>query len=395
MKNEKWFLLILAAVNFTHIVDFMIMMPLGPQLMRLFQISPQQFGFLVSAYTLSAGLSGFAGAFWIDRFDRKQALVYVYFGFLSGTTACALAPSYSLLLTARILTGAFGGILGAIVLSLVGDAIPEERRAAAMGIVMAAFSAASVLGIPLGLYLATLWSWHAPFLGLALFGLPVLYLCANYVPSMKGHVSSVEPHRSPLKVVSSLTRNRNQLFALSFMILLVLGQFTVVPYISPYMVSNVGFSEHQLTYIYLLGGALTIFTSPRIGRWADRIGKPRVFMLFALLTVIPLFLITNMPKLALPLALVVTTLFFVCSSGRWIPAVAMITATVEPKNRGSFMSINSSVQQLAAAFGATLSGLIIIQDKNGQLLHYQYVGYIAIAATLIAILLSGRLRTVS
>jgi predicted MFS family arabinose efflux permease len=173
-SSERWLLLTLALIQFTHIVDFMILMPLGPQLMRLFAISPREFGFLVSAYTFSAGISGFLSAFVVDRFDRKKILIWLYAGFTLGTLACALAPSYPVLLAARILTGCFGGVLAAAVLAVVADAIPMERRGAAMGIVTSAFSAASVLGVPLGLYLASLFDWHAPFIfltGLSLLGL--------------------------------------------------------------------------------------------------------------------------------------------------------------------------------------------------------------------------------
>jgi MFS transporter, DHA1 family, inner membrane transport protein len=164
MKNEKLLLLILAAGMFTHIMDFMIMMPLGPQLMRIFDISPQQFSLLVASYTITAGVSGFAAAFLIDRYDRKKSLLFVYIGFAVGTLACAFAPTYVVLLFTRSLAGAFGGVLGAIILAIVSDAVPLERRAQGIGMVMASFGVASVLGVPFGLFVASKSSWHAPFL---------------------------------------------------------------------------------------------------------------------------------------------------------------------------------------------------------------------------------------
>jgi predicted MFS family arabinose efflux permease len=393
-KKERLLLLTLAAVQFTHIMDFMIMMPLGPQLMRIFDIDPKQFGLIVSSYTITAGVSGFIAAFFIDRFDRKQALMFVYAGFTIGTIACALAPTYQLLLTARSIAGMFGGVQGALILSIIGDAVPNERRGRAMGIVMAAFSVASVFGVPFGLFIATKFSWHAPFFFLGGLSLLISTLIFIMVPSMKGHLKQKGNRPNPWEILKTIFTNSNQVMALFFMMLLMLGQFSIIPFISPYMVSNVGFTEGQLTYIYLIGGGLTIFTSPLIGRWADKYGKLNVFTVFACIVLVPLFLITNLPAVAIPLALLVTSLFFVCAGGRMIPASAMITATVKPHNRGSFMSINSSVQQLSSGMASLIASSIVKKGPTGALMNYSYVGYIAIAATVAAMFIARKLRVV-
>lgn len=393
-KGERILLLVLALVQFTNIMDFMIMMPLGPQLMRLFEINPQQFSILVSSYTFTAGLVGFLFSFVIDRFDRKRALQAAYVGFTLGTFACAMAPNYHFLIAARILTGMFGGILGAITLSIVGDAFSFERRASAMGIVMASFAAASVFGVPFGLFLATEFSWHTPFMALAVAGVVISILIHFFIPAMRKHIAGIDPEAKRFDSLRNILNNSNQLTALGLMMLIMLGQFTIIPFIAPYMVSNVGFTEHQLMYIYLLGGSATLITSPLAGRAADRYGKSSVFLGFALLSIIPLFLITNMPVAPVYWVLIVTTMFFIFISGRGIPATTMISGTVLPGNRGSFMSINSCVQQLSSAFASFLAGSIVTRDDNGKLLHYSYVGYIAIAATLLAIILSRRLKVV-
>lgn len=392
MKKEKLLLLTLAAIQFTSIMDFMIVMPLGPQLIRLFQINPRQFSFIVASYTFSAGIIGFMAAFVIDKFDRKKALFIAYIGFIIGTLACAMAPTYHFLLAARILTGAFGGVLGALIMAIIGDTIPFERRGAAMGTVMAAFSIASVFGVPFGLYLANLFSWHAPFYFLGIVGSVNIIFITLFVPSMDSHKENRT--KNPFEIIGNITSDKNQLFALLFMMLLMLGQFSIIPFISPYMVSNVGFSEHDLTYIYLIGGGLTIFSSPVIGKMADKYGKLRVFTVFACIVIIPLALITNLHRVAMPLVLMTTSLFFVCAGGRMIPASAMITATVKPQNRGSFMSINASVQQLSSGLASFIAGAIIVKGADGELYNYQYVGYIAIAATIIAIFVARKLRVV-
>jgi predicted MFS family arabinose efflux permease len=288
-KNERILLITLAAINFTNIMDFMIMMPLGPQLIRYFDITPQQFTLLVSAYTFSAGISGFFAAFIVDRFDRKSFLRFLFFGFLVGTLACGLAPTYELLLTARIFTGVFGGVLGAIILAIVGDVIPFEKRGQAMGMIMAAFSVASALGVPFGIFLANMFSWHAPFIFLAIFGLPVMFLIWKYIPSITAHIHNKDVRPNPIAILRAITSDPNQRKAITLMMVLMFGHFSIIPLLSPFMVSNVGFEEYQLTYIYAIGGILTIFSSPLIGKWADKYGKRKIFTIFISLCVIPIF----------------------------------------------------------------------------------------------------------
>lgn len=392
-KTERILLITLASINFINIMDFMIMMPLGPQLMRYFDITPQQFTILVSAYTFSAGISGFFAAFIIDRFDRKSFLRFLFVGFLIGTLACGLAPTYATLLSARIFTGIFGGILGAIILSIVGDVIPFERRGQAMGTIISAFSVASALGVPFGVFLASMFSWHAPFIMLALLGVPVIYFIWKYVPSITAHIHSKEARPNPIAILKAITSNPNQRKAITLMLVMMFGHFSIIPLMNPYMVSNVGFEEYQLTYIYAIGGVLTVFSSPLIGRWADKYGKRKVFTIFIILCTIPIFFITHLPHVPIWIALVATATFFVFSGGRFIPAQAMVTETVKPETRGSFMSISSSLQQLCTGMAAYLAGTIVTKQPNGELLHYNWVGYISIGATLLCLLLVQRIRT--
>ena len=276
MTKEKILLLTLAVIQFSHITDFMILMPLGPQLMDSFNILPSQFALLVSTYTFSAGTSGFVGAFFIDRFDRKKAILTMAAGFALGTLACGFAQTYYSLLITRSITGLFGGVMGALILSIIGDAIPNERRASAMGMVMAAFSVASVIGVPAGLFLADLSDWHMPFIVLGGLALLTLIPMAIYIPSMTDHISSYEQKPSPIQIVRNVTSNKNQMLALLFGSVIMFSHFSVVPFISPYLTTNVGFSDSQIKYIYLIGGALTVFSSPFIGRMADKYGRSKI-----------------------------------------------------------------------------------------------------------------------
>lgn len=392
-KNERLIVFLLASINFTHILDFMIMMPLGPQLMRIFDLTPAQFAVLVSAYTFSAFFSGLIAAFFVDRFDRKKVLLFGYIGFIIGTLGCAIAPDYFSLMAARVMAGLFGGLIGAQVLSIIGDTFPFQRRGVAMGSLTAAFSLASVLGVPFGLFLANITSWHAPFYLVGGLACIVLILVWKFIPPMASHLENYTKKKF-FHVYTNIIADKNQQRALLLSIIMMFGHFSIIPFLAKYMVSNVGFTEHEITYIYLIGGGFTIFTAPLIGRLSDRKGKFPVFALFCILTIIPVFTITNMPPLPLVIALLITTVFFVFVSGRMVPMQAMITSVVPNKQRGGFMSINSSIVQLGSGLASLMSGLIIVENEDGSLRFYNLVGYIAIAFTIIAIFIAKRLNPV-
>ncbi|UXR63397.1 MFS transporter [Bdellovibrio bacteriovorus] len=393
-KQEKVLLAILASIQFSSIVDFMIMMPLGPQLMRMFSINPHQFGLLVSSYTFFAGLSGFAASFFLDKFDRKTSLLFFFIGFSLGTIACGLSPSYELLLFARGLTGVFGGVLGSLVLSIVSDAITYERRGSAMGVIMTSFSMASILGVPFSLFLANEYNWHAPFIFL---GGTSLLLCALIwfkIPSMRKHLDGPQNKEPLWNTLTRIAKNKNQRRALYFMSSVMFGHFAIIPFLSPSLVANAGLTEAQLPLMYMIGGAFTIFSSPFIGRLADRFGKHQVFLWGALVTLIPYAVITNLGNSPLWVVLAICAFFFVVSGGRMIPATALVSGTARPQNRGSFMSIVSCVQQLSSAVSSYIAGLIVTTGADGKLEHYSVVGYIAIAFTFVAIFLSRRIEAI-
>lgn len=395
-RAEKLLLFVLSCLNFTHIMDFMIMMPMGPQLMRYFSLSPQGFSFVVSAYSLSAGISGFLFSFWADRFPRKYILLVAYSGFVIGTIACGLAPTFALLVAARIAAGMFGGVIGAQVLSIVSDVFPYERRAQAMSVVMTAFSVASVIGVPVGLYLATEFSWHAPFLVIGVMGLGVIGLIVRFVPRLDSHLQRIPEgsQRDRFAVVTNILKNPNQLRALWLTSTIMLGHFSIIPFISPSLVQNVGFSENDLYLIYAVGGALTIFSAPVVGKIADRRGKLPVFIVFAILSLLPIYLITNMPPSSMTYVLFVAGLFFIFSNGRLIPTQAMTSSVVTPQQRGGFMSINQSLQLLMQSVATYGAGLIIQRSPNGQLLHYPIVGFLAMAFIFASIFIARTVKSI-
>lgn len=395
LKNEKMFIFILTLIQFSHILDFVIMMPLGPQLMSIMHITPRQFSLMVSAYTFSASVFGFFSALVIDKFDRKKSLQFVYTGFIGGTLFCALAPNYSMLLLGRIIAGAFGGIIGGLVFSIIGDTIPFERRGAATGKVMSAFSIASVVGIPIGLTLAHWFSWHAPFIMLVILSLAVLCLSIGYIPSIALHLSTHKnklDDQNDLREVLNIFKTPNHNWAFLLMIILMFGSFTVIPFISPVMIFNVGLSEADLPTIYLVGGIFTFFSARTVGRLSDRYGKSRMFITMALISLIPLLIITHLSHASLGVAIACTTLFMVFTSGRAIPAMALITASSSTKIRGRFMSLNSSLQQMASGVASFCAGLIVQTGPNKEIIHYNWVGYIATIAILLSLIIIKKIQ---
>jgi len=391
--RELPLLLTLAAVQFTHIVDFMIMMPLGPQFMRLFAIGPQQFGFMVSAYTFAAAASGFVAAFWIDRFDRKRALLWLYVGFIVATALCGLAPDYAWLLAARVVAGAFGGVLGGLVFAIVADLVPYRRRATATGIVAAAFSLAAVAGVPLSLWIAAQFSWRAPFLALAGLSVVVGIAARRLIPSLAAHVTPGS-RRHPLAHLQAIFGVPNHRNAFAFMIVLTCSVFSVVPFVAAYNVANVGVSEADIAVIYFAGGATSLVTAQVIGRLADRYGKKRLFVILALISIAPILAVTHLPPMPLHWVVPLSVSFFVFVPGRFGPATALVTGSVEPRLRGSFMSFNASIQQLASGVASLVAGLIIGRAADGALTHYGIVGWLSVACTLACLWLVHRVRVV-
>jgi predicted MFS family arabinose efflux permease len=381
---------VLGAAQFTHIIDFMIVMPLGPQYMRQLDITPQQFGFMVSAYGFSAAIAGLLAAWFIDRFDRKTALLTLYAGFTAGTFLCAVAPDYVLLVLARSVAGAFGGVVAALLMTIVGDVFADERRGTAMGVVMSAFSVASIAGVPAGLYLANLLGWRAPFGVLSGLGVAVLLLVYLVLPPLRGHLGKhTGTAAANLRVALSEPAH---LRAYVLTTALVMSTFMVVPYMGAYLVANAGRQEGELPFVYLCGGIATLLTLTPIGWLADRRGKLPVFRVMALLTTVPLVLLTNLSQVSLAAALAVTTLLMVVSAGRMVPAMALLTASAAPQRRGSFLSVNSSVQQMACGLAALAAGSILGTGEHGILTGYPTVGVLAVAATLLSVFLAGRLR---
>ncbi|CAG4912189.1 MFS transporter [Paraburkholderia saeva] len=391
--RERRLLWLLALTQFTIIMDFMVMMPLGPQIMHAFTITPAAFATAVSAYSWCSGLSGLLAATYIDRFDRRRLLLYVYALFALSNLACALAGSFTLLLVARAFAGLTGGVLGSVIMAIVTDVIPPARRGAATGTIMTAFSLAAIAGVPAGVMLGAHFTWAAPFVLLVALSVAIWLACSRIVPSLSEHLARGTP---PLNEVLPalgrllvLPRHLNA-FALTFM--MMVSQMMVIPFISPMLVANHGVEPAHLSWIYMAGGAATFFTSRAIGRLADRYGRRVMFRVFAVLSVLPVLFVTHLP--ALPFFIVVPffAVFMVAVSGRMVPMQALMTTVPAPSQRGAFLSANSAVMALGTGCGAWLGGLMLSITPAGHIDGYGTNGWAAVALVLLAFAWISRVK---
>ncbi len=385
---QKLVIALMAFLQFTIILDFMIISPLGAMLMPALKISTHQFGLVVSAYAFSAGISGILASGFADRYDRKKLLIFFYSGFVFATLLCGLAQSYEFLLFARILTGIFGGVIGSVILAITTDLFPFQMRGRVMGLLQTAFSASQILGIPLGLYLSNLWDWHAPFMMIVAASLIAGVIIIVYMKPVDQHLSN--PKRVDRKAFHHFwmtISNRKYLPAFATTALLSTGGFMLMPFGSAFTVGNLGIDISNLPMIYLITGICALFFGPLIGKAADQFGKFNVFLFGGVLSIIMVVIYTNMGASPLWLVILINAVLFVGIFSRMIPAQAMMSAIPEPENRGSFMAVSSSLQQISGGLASVIAGSIVVAESNGRLEHFDTLGYILVLTTLITMVL--------
>lgn len=377
---------LLTLLQFAVILDFMIMSPLGAMIMPAMAMTAQQFGLVVSAYAFSAGLSGILTAGFADRFDRKKLLLFFYAGFLLGTLWCGLATSFESLLAARIVTGLFGGVIGSIVMAIAADLFEPALRGRVMGLLQGGFAASQVLGLPFGLYLATRWDWHAPFLALAAFGAVGGLLIAWRMQPVDAHLK-LQTDRGAFAHLWHTVAQRRHLHAFLITALLTTGGFMIMPFASAFSVHNVGIALEQLPAVYLVTGLSTLFVAPLVGRLADRIGPLPVFYAGSAITVAMVAVYTRLGPSSLLTLVVINVVMFAGIFSRMVPWQVIVTGIPAPERRGAFTAINAALQQLAGGVAALVSGHIVSIAPDGRLEHFPWVGNVLIGTTLLVCVL--------
>jgi predicted MFS family arabinose efflux permease len=375
---------LLALAQFTVILDFIIMSPLGAIIMPALNITATQFGVAVSAYAFSAGISGVLAAGFADRFDRKRLLLFFYVGFTAGTTLCALAPNYHLLLLGRVVTGLFGGVIGSVVLAIVTDLFALHLRGRVMGFVQTAFAASQVLGIPVGLFLSNHWNWHVTFGALVVLAIATIIAILFLMKPVNAHLRLKQDRNAFAHLISTVGQPRYTL-AFAVTTLLATGGFMLMPFGSAYTVHNLGIDIVNLPTIYLVSGLFSIFTGPLVGRLSDTFGKFPTFVFGTAMSVVMVLIYTHLGQTTLTVAIVVNVLMFVGIFSRMIPSQALISAIPATHQRGSFSAISASVQQFSGGLGSVLAAAIITQNADGSLGHFDRIGYVVVGTSLLAL----------
>ena len=376
---------LLAFVQFTIILDFIIMSQLGAILMPALDITAGQFGAAVSAYAFSAGISGVLAAGFADRFDRKNLLLFFYAGFTAGTFLCALASNYQLLLLGRIVTGLFGGVVGSIVLAIITDLFPLHLRGRVMGFVQTAFAASQVLGIPVGLFLANRWSWHLSFGAIVGLALAVIAAILILMRPVNAHLRLKQDKNALAHLVATIRQPR-YIVAFAVTTLLATGGFMLMPFGSAFTVHNLGIDIVHLPTIYLVSGLFTIFIGPLVGRISDALGKFPTFVFGSAMSVVMVLIYTHLGQVTLAVAITVNVLMFVGTFSRMIPSQALISAIPDPSQRGSFNAISASLQQLSGGLGSIVAAAIIAQNADGTLRHFDRLGYIVVSTSMLSLI---------
>jgi predicted MFS family arabinose efflux permease len=383
---QKFVIAILAFLQFTVILDFMIMSPLGAMLMPALKIDPKQFGLVVSVYAFSAGAAGLMAAGFADKYDRKRLLLFFYGGFILGTFLCGIATSFEFLLVARTVTGLFGGVLGSIVFAITTDLFPLSMRGRVMGFVQTAFAASQILGLPVGLYFSNHWGWHAPFLMIVAVSLLVGVFIVAYLKPIDLHLK-LNADKNAFHHLKSTLSTPRYLFAFAATALLSTGGFMLMPFGSAFTVNNLGIHIDKLPIIYLISGICSIFIGPIVGRASDRFGKFPTFIFGSVFGMIMVVIYTNLGVTPLHIVILVNALMFLGIFSRMIPSQALMSAIPTPESRGSFMSISSSLQQIAGGLASIIAGLIVVQRTDGFLEHFDVLGYILVGTSLICLIM--------
>jgi predicted MFS family arabinose efflux permease len=375
---------ILATLQFTIILDFMVLSPLGAQLLAELSITTTQFGLVVSAYAFSAGISGILAAGFADRFDRKTLLLFFYAGFIVGTLLCGIAPTYSFLMMARIVTGIFGGVIGSIAFAIITDLFPLEMRGRVMGFVQMAFAVSQIMGLPVGLYFANLFDWHAPFLLIVGISIPMFFLILLRLKPVTAHLALQKDQSAFSHLLATVSKPR---YLQGFLgtILLSTGGFMLMPFGSTFSINNLGVTFDQLPIIYLVTGVCSMIAGPLIGRLSDAIGSIKIFTIGSILTIIIVVVYCNFGVTPLWIIILMSVLMFVGITSRMISSTTLVSGIPAPADRGAFMGVNASISQISGGIASGIAGMIVHQAADGHLENYPLLGYVVAGTMVVAI----------
>lgn len=371
-------IVLLALTQFTVVLDFMVMSPLGDMLIKSMNLSTTQFGSAVSAYAFSAGISGLLTAGFADKFDRKKLLLFFYVGFIAGTLFCGLATTYIMLIAARIITGLFGGVIGSISLAIVADLFPIQQRGRAMGYMQMGLGASQVLGVPISLYLANHWNWQAPFIMIVILA-AIIWL--TILIKLRPVAEHLQLRSDKTAIVHLWHTLKEKQYRTGFLMtaLLSLGGFMMMPWGSAFAVNNLHVTYDQLPVMFMASGIGSLIIMPIVGKLSDKVDKVKLFTIAAIAMMAIIVVYTNLKPIPFIFIVALNLVMMSAILGRAVPAMALVSALPRMQDRGAFMSINSSLQQIAGGVAAFAGGLIVVQQtKTSPLQHYNTLGYVIV-----------------
>lgn len=387
-------IVILALLQFTIILDFMILSPLGDILMKKLTMDPKQFGSVVSAYAISAGISGFLAAGFADKFDRKKLLLFFYAGFVVGTFFCGLADTYRSLFLARMITGVFGGVIGSVSLAIITDIFNLQQRGRVMGFVQMAFAGSQILGVPIGLFIAERYGWNYTFYMVVALAVLIGFAIVWRLKPLTAHLS-LQHDKNALQHLWHAVKKRNYRIGFMATALLSMGGFMLMPFTSAFLVNNVHIPQKQLPLIFLFTGISSMIVMPLIGRISDRIDKFKLFTFGSLVACVMILVYTNLTPVPLWMVIAINMVLFMGIMSRIVPASALNSAVPDMVDKGAYMSINSSLQQMAGGLAAIFAGLVVSQpSKTGPIENFNVLGYVMVVLVLLCVYLMGRVNTV-
>ena len=380
---QKIIILLLAILQFTIVLDFMILAPLGDILMKSMNMSTKQFGTVVSAYAISACISGIFAAGFADKFDRKKLLLFFYAGFILGTYFCAISYNYETLFIARIITGLFGGVIGSISMAIITDIFSIHQRGKVMGFVQMAFGGSQILGIPIGLVLANYWSWHATFYMVLILAILLGIALVMKLNPLTEHLKLIN-NKNALQHLLQTIKKKDYRIGFLATALLSMGGFMIMPFSTAFIVNNIHIAQSQVAIIFFFTGIFSIIIMPIVGKLSDKYDKLMIFGIGTIIAIVMVVMYTHLSPVPIWLVIIVNIVLFIGIMSRMVPATALNSAVPDAYDRGAYMSINSSLQQFAGGIAALFSGLVVVQkSKNSPIENFDILGYVMVVLMLL------------
>ena len=392
---QKFVIAILALTQFTVVLDFMVMSPLGDLLMKSMQLTTKQFGIAVFSYAFSAGISGFLTAGFADSFDRKKLLLFFYIGFIVGTLFCGLATNFYLLVAARVFTGIFGGVIGSISMAIVSDLFPIEKRGRVMGFLQMGFGASQVLGIPISLYIANHFGWQSPFFLIVGMAFVIWSFIMLKMKPITKHLEVKNKDTNALQHLVHTIQNRNYRIGFLTTALMSLGGFMIMPWGSVYAINNLHVTQEQLPLLFMIAGIATLLMMPLIGKISDKINKFTIFTFASAWMIIVVVIYANLGATSFAIVVILNVLMMMGVMARMVPSVALVSELPKLQDRGAFMSVNSSLQQMAGGIAAAIGGMIVVQkDVNSPIEHYDTLAYVVSFFVILCVIMLYRVQRI-